>query len=155
MRRVESNVTIKADIHKVWQAIVSTNHYPEWNPFIMAVEPPLDAPVVDTEMEFTVCWQDGSTRKTTEVVSTYSPPETLHAEQRGEWGYYFKSILSTIGMVRATRRQVITSSREGITHYHTYEDFRGWGVWFLPVGAVKDGFERQSRALKQYCEQVL
>lgn len=155
MRRVEYKIIIKADIYKVWQAIVLTKHYPAWNPFIIAVDPTLDAPVVGTEMEFTVRWKDGATRKTTEVVNSFSPPEKIDAELKGEWGYYFKSFMRTIGMVRATRKQVIVSTQEGTTLYHTYEDFKGWGVLFLPMADIKDGFERQSLALKQYCEQNL
>ena len=155
MRRVESKIIIEADIHQVWQAIVSTKDYPAWNAFIISVDPPLDTPVVGTEMEFTVCWKDGSIRKTKEVVNTFSPPSKTNDQQQAEWGYYFKSFLRTIGMVRATRKQVIVSTEEGVTHYHTYEDFRGWGVWFLPMADIKDGFKRQSQALKQYCEQSL
>ncbi len=155
MRRVESKIVIKSDIDKVWQAMISIQNYPDWNPFIIAVESSKNPPTLGAQMEFTVRWKNGSIRKTKEVVNAFSPPKKINSEQQGEWRYYFKSFLSTIGMVSATRTQIISSSQEGVTHYHTYEDFKGWGIWFLPIANIKDGFERQSKALKEYCEQKL
>jgi hypothetical protein len=152
MKRIESKAIIQADIHTVWEAIVGIEKYPDWNPFIIAIEAEETVPVVGTEMEFTVRWQDGSTRKTMEVVNAFTPPRPTKEGMKGEWKYYFKSSMRTIGLVKATRTQVVTATPDGATHYHTYEDFRGWGVLFLPVEDIKDGFERQTQALKQYCE---
>jgi len=153
MRRVESKIVINAEINKVWSAITSIQNYPNWNPFIIAVDASQIPPIVDTEMEFTVYWKNGSIRKTKEVVNSFLPPKESNAKKVGEWSYYFKSFLSTIAMIRATRKQIISSTEEGVTFYHTYEDFKGWGVYFLPIANIKDGFDRQAKALKKYCEQ--
>ena len=152
MKRVEANITIQADIHLVWEAMVNTQQYPRWNPFVTFVKTETDPPTVGTEMEFTVCWQNGKSRKTCEVVDLFAPPSQENGELKAEWSYYFKSFLSTIGMVKATRKQILTSSGDGTTYYLTYEAFRGWGILFLPVGNIQDGFDRQAKALKDYCE---
>ncbi|MBR9922469.1 MAG: SRPBCC domain-containing protein [Bacteroidetes bacterium] len=152
MKRIECKITIAADINKVWDAMVATQKYPDWNPFIISVASSAKVPVEGTEMEFTVRWNNGSTQKTKEVVSVFSPPNPKKGETQAVWGYYFKSFLRTIGMVQAVRMQVLSSMADGLTYYHTYEDFRGWGTLFLPDKKIKDGFMRKAQALKKYCE---
>jgi len=58
------------------------------------------------------------------------------------------------GTASATRKQVILSIREGYPLSHLL-GFPKLGRMVLPMADIKDGFERQSQALKQYCEQSL
>ncbi|MEM1220459.1 MAG: SRPBCC domain-containing protein [Bacteroidota bacterium] len=152
MRRIEAAVTIEADIQTVWAVIVTTSEYPKWNSFIPKVETNIDPPTVGTVMQFTVRWADGSTQKSGELVRVFNPPQPSESGLRAEWSYSFKSFLSTIGMVRAVRRQILTQTAEGHTQYETFEEFRGWGTAFLPYDKVQEGFNRQASALKARCE---
>ncbi len=154
MRRIEARITIEADIQTVWEVMVTTSKYPEWNSFIPKVETTVDPPTVGAVMQFTVSWADGSTQKSGELVRVFTPPSAQVGEQKAEWSYSFKSFLSTIGMIRATRRQILTQTETGYTHYETYEEFRGWGTAFLPYDKVQDGFNRQAQALKVQCERI-
>lgn len=154
MIRIESEMVINADIQKVWEVMVHTPMYSKWNPFITSIKASQNPPKEGTEMEFIVCWDDGSTQETLEVVDLFSPPQKDEVESRAEWSYSYKSFISTIGLVRATRQQILVSKTDGITHYFTFEEFRGWGLAFLPVAKIQDGFDRQAEALKSYCEQL-
>lgn len=152
MKRIEASAIIQADIQTVWAVMVTTSEYPKWNSFIPKVETNIDPPTVGTQMKFTVCWADGSTQRSGELVQVFAPPAKSEGGQHAEWSYSFKSFLSTIGMVRATRKQILTQTEKGRTHYQTYEEFRGWGTAFLPYAKVQDGFNRQASALKARCE---
>ena len=155
MRRIEAAITIEADIQTVWEAMVMTGQYPEWNSFIPKVETSVDPPTVGTVMQFTVCWADGSTQKSGELVRVFNPPHQSESGLTAEWSYSFKSFLSAIGMVRAIRKQILTQTTDGYTAYETFEEFRGWGTAFLPYDKVQEGFNRQAEALKARCEHIL
>lgn len=150
--RVESKITIEADIETVWNAITSIQSYSSWNPFIVEVDSFETPPVEGVEMRFHLLWKDGSKGKSRELVSSFNPPQKVSSIQKGEWSYRFISFFSSIGMIKAKRFHIVTSEKEGETNYHTYEDFKGWGVNFLPIINIQDGFDRQTKALKAYCE---
>lgn len=150
--RITSEIIIHANIHSVWDVMVNPSEYPAWNPFIISIEGVSGLPIEGTEMKFTVKWKNGDTQRTREVVDQFTPPKQEGDNWEAVWGYYFKSLLSRLGVVRARRLQTLTSVEEGITLYKTVEEFRGWGLKFLPTANIQDGFDRQAEALKAECE---
>lgn len=152
MKQVTASVLIQADLQTVWETMVNISRYSDWNPFIIHVGSASDFPHPGTLMTFTVCWDNGATQSTKELVDFIAPPSPTSGMQRAEWGYSFSGFLSKIGMVRAQRVQTLTATPEGHTLYHTVETFRGWGQLFLPLKKVQNGFDRQAEALKTVCE---
>ncbi len=150
--KVESSIIIQASIHKVWEALIAVQQYHGWNPFIIEVKSTNTPPTEGAEMKFTIEWKDGSRGTSKELVTSFVPPSKVESYKEAEWSYRFASFLSVIGMIKATRFHMLTSEKEGETSYYTFEEFRGWGIKFLPIAKVQDGFDRQTKALKRFCE---
>lgn len=152
MKQVSASALIHADLQTVWETMIDISRYSDWNPFIIHIDSSSGYPHPGTLMTFTVCWENGATQHTKELVDFIAPPSPTSGMQKAEWGYSFSSILSKIGMIRAQRVQTLTTTEEGYTRYDTVEEFRGWGQIFLPLKRVKDGFDRQAKALQEECE---
>lgn len=147
--RIESEVTIDAPIEHVWSILIDTTAYPEWNPFVIRVETSGDPREIGTRMRFVVRWSTGGLARSVEDVEACEPP----ANGRALWRYGFRGALASLGLVRGSRTQTLESVG-GRTVYRSVEPFSGALVRFVPLPAVRDGFERQARALRARAERA-
>lgn len=143
MKRIEAEIAIDAPLERVWAILVDVAAYPEWNPFVPRVETDGDPTSIGTRMRFLVRWSNGGVARSVEEVTACEPP----ASGAALWSYAYRGPLATLGLVRGTRTQTL-ERRGDQTIYRSVEPFTGVLLAFVPLDDVKDGFERQARALR-------
>lgn len=149
----EASVTIDAPIDVVWQVMLDIAAYDEWNPFIYHIDGPRDRPpAVGDDLGLHVRWHTGGTVQTTERITRLEPPSTTAGVSRAELEYDFLGPLAGLHLVQGRRQQTLTQTEGGPTGYHTREHLHGLLAWATPIGRVREGFARHSRALKQRAE---
>ena len=142
---------IAAPLEAVWQVMLDTDRYGEWNPFVVRIEHLADHPPREgDDLRLHVEWSDGGRVSTHERICTLEPP----AQGRALLEYDFLGPLATLRLVRGRRRQELTAQPDGTTRYVTSERLHGLLAWAAPIGKVQDGFERHAQALKGRAEQV-
>ncbi|HWH28138.1 MAG TPA: SRPBCC domain-containing protein [Mycobacteriales bacterium] len=150
MATAHTEVRIDAPIDVVWQVMLDTDAYGEWNPFIVKVDRLGGrAPEVGDDLRLHVRWKSGGRVTTVERITALDPPRDGSALLE----YDFLGPFATLRMVRGRRRQELTAEGDA-TRYVTGETLRGWLSWAAPIGRVQDGFERHATALKQRAEQL-
>lgn len=152
-RIAETLITINAPIEKVWQVMLNVNDYPAWNPFVVKVETQADVSRPGTAMKLFVKWNDGGSATSGEVIEeAVAPVPDGFGIKRAQWSYRFTGPLDKLGLVHAIRFQWLEQRAEGVTMYHTREEFTGLLRAFIPLAKVQNGFERQAKALAKYVE---
>lgn len=151
---VKAETIIHAPIQKIWEVMINTEQYSEWNSFIRKISVTSDRLLPGTKMEFNVIFPNKSRAKSGEIVTHISPPNEVNGVWEAEWIYDFTGILNNIGMVKASRTQKLTQLENGVVHYFTCEKFSGWGKIFLPLKNVQAGFLVHAADLKKRCEQL-
>jgi len=144
MVAAETSVEIAAPIERVWQIMLDTARYGEWNPFLVRVD---GEPRLDGELLLHVRWPSGGGARSAELVTQLDPP----ANGRATLTYRFTGLLASIGAVGATRVQSLEADGAR-TRYYTREEFRGWLTWALPLAKVQAGFEAHAASLKRHAE---
>lgn len=139
---VEEHILIDAAIEVVWQHLTDWEAYPQWNPFIVAVQYTVNAQNNVDKMKFSLRWHDGRPGTSWEQMVSSSPPAHGHAELV----YKYASLSARLGLLRATRVQQLRASGQQ-TVYYTKEQFSGILARFVPFTAVKKGFAAQAKAL--------
>lgn len=147
--KIESELDIDAPIDRVWAILVDVAAYREWNPFVIRVDADGDPCAVGTRMRFVVRWSTGGTATSVEEVVGCAAPMSGHAS----WSYAYRGPLATLGLVRGTRTQTLEAVGDR-TIYRSVEPFSGALLAFVPLAAVRDGFERQARALRARAERA-
>ncbi|MFO0618562.1 MAG: SRPBCC domain-containing protein [Polyangiaceae bacterium] len=147
MKIIESSISIAAPIERVWSILVDIGGYPEWNPFVIRASADGDPTAVGTTMRFLVRWSTGGTARSLERIEACEPP----ANGAARWSYAYRGPLASLGLVRGTRTQTLERTGDG-TLYRSVEPFSGALLAFVPLDAVRDGFERQARALRARAE---
>lgn len=147
--KIEVELDIDAPIERVWAILVDVAAYREWNPFVIRVGADGDPCAIGTRMRFVVRWSTGGTATSIEEVVGCAAPAAGHAS----WSYAYRGPLATLGLVRGTRTQTLDAVGDR-TIYRSVEPFGGALLAFVPLAAVRDGFERQARALRARAERA-
>jgi hypothetical protein len=154
MPRAEAAIDVAAPLSLVWTVMTDLAAYGRWNPFIVAVDAPAGRPVrVGDAITLHVRFAGGRSVRSREVVTRLDEPSTMEdGTERAVLAYEFRGPLHAAGLVRAVRIQTLTRRPGGPTEYRTEEAFRGLLAFAVPLGSVRDGFERHARALKDHAE---
>ena len=151
MGTAAATATIDAPIGLVWDVMIDTAAYPEWNPFIVRVDL-LDGPkpALGRRVRLHVRWDSGGSAKATERITALDAP----ADGRARLDYDYGGPIAALGLVRGRRRQELIANDDGTTTYETDETLRGLLSWSAPLAKVQNGFERHAGALKARAESL-
>jgi len=149
-----ASIDIDAPIDVVWKAMLDTENYGEWNPFVFQADCP-SPPSSGDPIVLHVRWSNGKTVVSPERVTVVEGPEPdEEGVLRATLSYVYEGFPSKIGLLRATRFQRLTQRAGGPTTYDTVEEFSGPLVRFAGPGRVAEGFRRHAAALKQRAESL-
>jgi hypothetical protein len=148
----ECSVSIEAPLDLVWEVMLDTASYAEWNPFVVRAECPTP-PQVGDPIVLHVRWPNGRGTRSPERISILEPPYDDHGTRRATLAYVFEGWPARLGLVRGTRFQRLSQVEGGPTRYETVEEFSGPLVPLAGPRRVEDGFRRHAAALKARCEQ--
>ncbi|MFJ5984651.1 SRPBCC family protein [Lentzea sp. NPDC092896] len=132
-------VEIDAPASFVWEVLLDYPHYPQWNPYTLAVATTLE---IDSPIDLTLPRPDGGegTFISREYVREVEPPRLL----RYDTGDTFPGLLGT-------RDQLITPLGPRRCSYRTFETFTGRyadAVFEAQRTYVKNGFDSVAHALR-------
>lgn len=152
MPSAQAAEVIEAPIDLVWDVMLDTEAYAEWNPFVIRVRRPRHRPLrVGDPILLKVRWHTGGTARSTERVTRMEPPDE-HDGRRAVLEYEYRGPLGSSGLVRGRRLQELTRLDDAATSYSTYEKLHGPLAFAAPIQRVQDGFERHAAALKLRAE---
>lgn len=147
-----ASVEIDAPIDVVWQVMLDTDAYGEWNPFVVRAET-AQPPAVGNPIVLHVRWANGRGTRSPERITAVEPPTTTaDGTTTALLSYVYEGLPSRLGLVRGTRHQRLTQRPGGPTTYDTVEEFSGPLVPLAGPGRVADGFRRHAEALKRRAE---
>ena len=154
MGEAHAEASIGAPIELVWQIMLDTGAYGEWNPFIVEVGRP-DGPdlALGHRVVLHVRWHTGGRARATERITALDAP-ALTGGARALLEYEYGGPLAALGLVRGRRQQVLEAVDETTTTYTTHERLHGALAGLAPLGRVQDGFERHAAALKARAEHL-
>ncbi len=154
MGRAEAAVVIEAPIALVWEVMVDTERYGEWNPFVVRIEARRHRPIeLGDPIVLHVHWHTGGHTTSRERVTRLEGPEQ-HDGRRAVLEYQYRGAFSGPGLVRGRRVQELARIDEDVTSYSTSEHLVGALAWAAPIGRVRDGFQRHASALKARAESL-
>lgn len=146
---IRAQTVIDAPYDLVFDTIVDTASYPEWNPYIIKVTPAsTDVSQVGSEFVLTV-------DQPFQLFHTESPEKTIRVELPGGgrallvYGYN-DALAPLVG--NPERIQRFTALSEAQTRYETEEKFCTLLLPLLPLLSVQTGFQLQTLALKREAE---
>jgi hypothetical protein len=149
-----ASVEIDAPLGTVWQVMLDTDAYGEWNPFVERAETPQPA-AVGNPIVLHVRWANGKGTRSPEVITGIDAPRTdSDGTTTACLTYDYAGLPSKIGLVRGTRHQRLTQLKGGPTLYDTIEEFSGPLVKLAGPGRVAEGFRRHAEALKRRAESI-
>ena len=141
---VSAGATIQAPYEVVFDTIVDTDRYRDWNPYIVKVFPAaVDITVPGTEFVLVVIQPlSGSVTFAAEIATSVKPPGDGHAQIT----YAFDRPLARF-LGFPERTQDVTRIGRSETYYETSETFCGPLIGLLPLDDVQAGFDAQTAAL--------
>lgn len=147
---------IDAPIGLVWEVMLDTGAYAEWNPFIVRciVRADCTEPAVGEPIKLHVRWANGRGAVSPERISVVEPPARHDGVSRATLAYVYEGIPAKLGLVRGTRFQRLCQPDARPTTYATVEMFTGPLVRLAGPARVEDGFRRHAQALKERAEQL-
>ena len=148
-----ASIEIDAPIDVVWQVMLDTEKYAEWNPFVERAET-ATPPAVGHPIVLHVRWANGRTTRSPERITAIEPPVASDGVTTAHLAYVFEGWPARLGLVRGTRHQRLTQRPGGPTTYDTVEEFSGPLVRLAGPGRVADGFRRHAEALKVRAESL-
>lgn len=151
--RPSASITIDAPLELVWEVMLDTASYAEWNPFVERAETANPA-AVGNPIVLHVRWRNGRTTRSPERISVIEPPRTSAEVTTARLSYVFEGWPAKVGLVRGTRHQRLTQRPGEPTTYDTVEEFSGPLVPFAGPGRVADGFRRHAEGLKRRAESL-
>jgi hypothetical protein len=153
--RPSATVSIDASLDLVWQVMLDTEAYGEWNPFVVRAETPQPA-AVGNPIVLHVRWANGKGTRSPEVITGIDPPRTdSDGTTTACLTYVYAGMPSKLGLVRGTRHQRLTQLKDGPTLYDTIEEFSGPLVPLAGPGRVAEGFRRHAEALRRRAESIV
>lgn len=151
-RNPSASVVIDAPIDVVWQAMLDTDSYGEWNPFVVRADTAQPA-AVGNPIVLHVVWTNGKRTRSPERITAVEPPTTdADGTATACLSYVYEGLPSRLGLVRGVRHQRLTQRPGGPTTYDTVEEFSGPLVGLAGPGRVAEGFRRHAEALKRRAE---
>ena len=150
--RPSATVRIDAPLEVVWQVMLDTDAYADWNPFVERAETATPA-AVGNPIVLHVRWANGRTTRSPERISAIEPPATADGVTTALLSYVFEGWPARLGLVRGVRHQRLTQRAGEPTTYDTVEEFSGPLVRFAGPDRVADGFRRHAEGLKRRAEQ--
>lgn len=152
MPSAQAAEVIEAPIALVWEVMLDTDAYGEWNPFVVSVRRPRHRPLqVGDPILLKVRWHTGGSARSTERVTRLEGPDQ-HDDRKAVLEYQFRGPIGTMGLVRGRRLQELTRLDDEATSYSTFERLHGPLSFATPIQRVQDGFERHAAALKARAE---
>lgn len=164
-----SSSTINAPPQAVYEAIIRTSDWPEWNTFIPSVtvnkhSPGSQDPTIlakDTAMTFKVNMTSSVSTQSKELVNVMDPPPESHPNSTGKvtrigWTMDNKAALVPRFMLAAERVNEIDDLGDGTCVYRTWQTFGGpiaRIVKWKYEQALQDRFDDWVRDLKQFVEE--
>jgi len=153
MRNPEAHAVIDAPIEVVWEVMVDTARYAEWNSFIRLAECP-SPPSVGDPIRLHVEFKPGGRRITSpERISILDGPAG-GSPRRAHLAYVFEGWPARWRLVRGTRHQRLTQEPGGPTLYETVEELSGPLVALAGPRRVQAGFVRHAADLKAQAESL-
>ncbi len=150
-----ARIEIDAPLALVWEVMLDTERYGEWNPFVERAVTARPA-AVGNPIVLHVVWADGGRTRSPERITALESPTTDPATgtTTALMSYVYEGLPAKLGLVRGVRHQRLTQSPGGPTTYDTVEEFRGPLVRLAGPGRVADGFRRHAAGLKQRAEEL-
>lgn len=148
-----ASIDIDAPLQLVWQVMLETEAYGEWNPFVVRADTP-QPPAMGNPIVLQVRWANGKGTTSPERISYLQPPEAERGTTCACLSYVYEGWPARLGLVRGTRHQRLTQQPGGPTTYHTVEEFSGPLVRLAGPGRVAEGFRRHAEALKRRAESL-
>ena len=161
---VVANNTINASAATIYNAIVDTSTWPEWNTFVPGVEitsqpsaASSSSPIITngTEMKFTVHMSSYFHTTSPEKGDPVPPPPQPGAQPGTKYVIGWVS-MGPSWQVRAQRiNEIVTTADPSVCEYNTYETFGGpmaTVVKMMLGSTLAARFEDWARDLKAYCE---
>ncbi|HET9422471.1 MAG TPA: SRPBCC domain-containing protein [Nocardioides sp.] len=152
--RPGASVEIEAPLDLVWQVMLDTESYGEWNPFVERVETPAP-PAVGNPIVLHVRWANGRTTRSPERITTIESPATDSGVTTARLSYRYVGLPARLRLLSAVRHQRLTQRPGEPTSYDTVEEFDGPLVRLAGPGRVADGFRRHADALKKRAESLV
>ena len=152
-RNPTAGIDIDAPLDTVWEVMLDTARYGEWNSFLRRIECPIP-PSVGDPIHLHVVFP-GRTREVTspERISIIDPPHSDGAGvRRATLAYDYEGMPAKLGLVRGRRWQRLTQEPSGPTRYETVEEFSGPLVFLAGPDRVQAGFEAHAEGLKTRAE---
>lgn len=154
MSNPHASIEIDAPLDVVWQVMLDTARYGEWNPFVVRAET-AQPPAVGNPITLHVRWRGGKGTRSPERISAIEQPATAaDGTTTACLSYVFEGWPAKLGLVRGTRHQRLSQRPGEATTYDTVEEFSGPLVKLAGPGRVADGFRRHAAALKQRAESL-
>jgi len=149
--RPAARIEVDAPLDLVWQVMLDTAAYGEWNAFVYQVECPAPAQVGDP-IKLHVRWANGRTTSSPERITVLEPPHDEGGQRVATLAYAYEGLPDKLGLVHSVRYQRLTQAPGGPTVYDTVQDLTGPMVRFAGPARITDGFERHAQGLKQRAE---
>lgn len=149
-----ASLEIDAPLALVWEVMLDTGRYAEWNPFVVRAET-AEPPAVGNPIVLHVRWADGRGTRSPERITALEPPHTdASGTTTALMSYVYEGLPARLGLVRGVRHQRLTQHPGTPTTYATVEEFRGPLVRLAGPGRVADGFRRHAEGLKRRAEEL-
>jgi hypothetical protein len=143
VRSISASATIRAPIDRVWAILADTARYPEWSPFVVAVEGRI---AVGETVTLVVAMHPGKDPiRQREKISMWDEGREIR------WGV----VMGHRVLLEAERYQRLTRISESETLYETSDGFSGILVpivFALYRDKIQAGFDATARALKERAE---
>src|SRR5688500_716099 len=141
--RPSASITIDAPLELVWEVMLDTASYAEWNPFVERAETASPA-AVGNPIVLHVRWANRRTTRSPERIRGIEPPATTDGVTSARLSYVYEGWPARLGLVRGTRHQRLSQRPGEPTAYDTVEEFSGPLVKLAGPGRVADGFRRHA-----------
>ena len=141
MKKIETEIEIKAPVEKVWQILMDFEHYPEWNPFIKTISGNKE---IDAQLTIEIQLPDAKPMAFAPIV--------LDVIEQQEFRWKGKFLIK--GIFDGEHFFKLKKINEERTLFIHGENFSGLLVSLLKGMLVNTeaGFERMNHALKIECE---
>ena len=147
-----AEIDIDAPLELVWQVMIDTETYGEWNPFVVRAETAQPAQV-GNPIVLHVAWANGKKTRSPERITALEGPTTAaDGTTTAVMSYVYEGLPAKLGLVRGVRHQRLSQRPGGPTTYATVEEFSGPLVRLAGPGRVAEGFRRHAAGLKKRAE---
>jgi uncharacterized protein YndB with AHSA1/START domain len=148
-----AEVSIDAPLDLVWQVMVDTASYGEWNSFCYRIDCDR-APAPGVAVRLHVRWANGKTVRSPERITVVEPPLHEDGVATARLSYAYEGLPDKLSLVHSVRHQWLHQDDGGPTHYTTRQELTGPMVRLAGPARITEGFERHARDLKRRAESL-